>query len=170
MTDNHSGTRSRVRRSERAQHFYAARTFSDEEIKESDLYGVVKPKDKKLTGFKVFVAAEGIRPMDGSIVIVEITHYPDEEYPTTFEGLVKQVIGYKDEPGMDILSIVVANGIPTKFAEVQRPNCRQSAFSCLQNIFRQTAYLLLRMRQFFAMGWGELHNVSLFRCEYRFRQ
>lgn len=91
--------------------------FSDEEIKESDLYGVVKPKDKKLTGFKVFVAAEGIRPMDGSIVIVEITHYPDEEYPTTFEGLVKQVIGYKDEPGMDILSIVVANGIPTKFAE-----------------------------------------------------
>ena len=77
----------------------------------------MKPKDKKLTGLKVFVAAEGIRPMDGSIVIVEITHYPDEEYPTTFEGLVKQVIGYKDEPGMDILSIVVANGIPTKFAE-----------------------------------------------------
>lgn len=91
--------------------------FSDEEIRESDLYGSVKPKDKKLTGFKVFVAAEGIRPMDGSIVIVEITHYPDEAYPTTFEGLVKQVIGYKGDPGMDILSIVVANGIPTKFPE-----------------------------------------------------
>ena len=36
MTDNHSGTRSRVRRSERAQHFYAARTFSDEEIKNEE--------------------------------------------------------------------------------------------------------------------------------------
>ncbi|MHC5268161.1 ribonuclease R [Enterococcus sp. LJL98] len=91
--------------------------FSDEEIRESDLYGVVKPKDKKLTGFKLFVAAEGIRPMDGSIVVVEVTHYPDAEYPTTFEGLVKQVIGYKGDPGMDILSIVVANGIPTKFPE-----------------------------------------------------
>ena len=32
MTDNHSGTRSRARRSERTQHFYAARSFSDEEI------------------------------------------------------------------------------------------------------------------------------------------
>ena len=32
MTDNHSDTRSRVRRSERAQRFYTARTFSDDEI------------------------------------------------------------------------------------------------------------------------------------------
>lgn len=32
MTDNHSDTRSRARRSERAQRFYTARTFSDDEI------------------------------------------------------------------------------------------------------------------------------------------
>ena len=36
MTDNHSGTRNRARRSERAQHFYAARTFSDEEIRSEE--------------------------------------------------------------------------------------------------------------------------------------
>lgn len=91
--------------------------FSDEEIRETQLYGVVIPKDKKLSGFRVLVADEGVRPMDGSIVIVEITHYPEAEYGMTFEGLVKQVIGYKDEPGMDILSIVIANGIPTKFPD-----------------------------------------------------
>ena len=91
--------------------------FSDEEIRETQLYGVVIPKDKKLSGFRVLVADEGVRPMDGSIVIVEITHYPEAEYGMTFEGLVKQVIGYKDEPGMDILSIVIANGIPTKFSD-----------------------------------------------------
>ncbi|MCD5002781.1 ribonuclease R [Enterococcus saccharolyticus] len=91
--------------------------FSEEEIKESDLYGVVKPKDKKLEELQVFIAAEGIRPVDGSIVSVEITHYPEKDYATSLEGIVKQVIGHKNDPGMDILSIVVANGIPTKFPE-----------------------------------------------------
>ncbi|MGC3657806.1 ribonuclease R, partial [Enterococcus faecalis] len=51
------------------------------------------------------------------IVIAEITYYPDQEYPTSMEGLVKQVIGHKNDPGMDILSIVVANGIPTAFPD-----------------------------------------------------
>lgn len=91
--------------------------FSEEEIQETQLYGVVVPKDKKLSGFRVLVADEGVRPTDGSIVIVEITHYPEIEYGMTFEGIVKQVIGYKDDPGMDILSIVIANGITTKFPE-----------------------------------------------------
>ena len=50
--------------------------FAEEEIAETDLYGVVKPKDKKLAELKVMVAAEGIRPVDGAIVLVEITHYP----------------------------------------------------------------------------------------------
>lgn len=91
--------------------------FSEDEIKESDLYGVVKPKDKKLEELQVFVAAEGIRPVDGSIVIVEITHYPEKGYAASLEGMVKRVIGHKNDPGMDILSIVVANGIPTKFPD-----------------------------------------------------
>ncbi|NLM67929.1 MAG: ribonuclease R [Enterococcus sp.] len=91
--------------------------FSDEEIRETDLYGVVKPKDKKLGDFKIFIAAEGIRPMEGSIVLVEITHYPEAAYATSLEGIVKQVIGYKNDPGMDILSIVISNGIPTQFQE-----------------------------------------------------
>lgn len=91
--------------------------YSPEEEAETDLYGVVIPKDKKLTKFKVYAAAEGIRPVDGSIVIVELTHYPENGYATSLEGIVKQVIGHKNDPGMDILSIVVANGIPTKFPD-----------------------------------------------------
>lgn len=89
--------------------------FSDEEIKESDLYGFVQPKDKKLGDFKIYIAAEGIRPVDGAIVIVEITHYPEKGYATSLEGLVKSVVGHKNDPGMDILSIVIAHGIPTSF-------------------------------------------------------
>lgn len=91
--------------------------YTKEEISETDLYGVVIPKDKKLNQFKVYAAAEGIRPVDGSIVMVELTHYPEKNYATSLEGIVKQVIGHKNDPGMDILSIVVSNGIPTKFPD-----------------------------------------------------
>ncbi len=91
--------------------------YTEEEISETDLYGVVIPKDKKLNQFKVYAAAEGIRPVDGSIVMVELTHYPEKNYATSLEGIVKQVIGHKNDPGIDILSIVVSNGIPTKFPD-----------------------------------------------------
>lgn len=91
--------------------------FPEEEVAETDLYGVVKPKDKKLEELNVYVAAEGVRPVDGSIVVVEITHYPEKGYATSLEGIVKQVVGHKNDPGMDILSIVIANGIPTKFPD-----------------------------------------------------
>lgn len=91
--------------------------FAEEEIAETDLYGVVKPKDKKLAELKVMVAAEGIRPVDGAIVLVEITHYPEKDYATSLEGIVKSVLGHKNDPGMDILSIIAAHGIPTAFSE-----------------------------------------------------
>lgn len=91
--------------------------FPEDEIAATDLYGMVLPKNKKLAAFKVMVAAEGIRPVDGSIVIVELSHYPEKGYPDTLEGIVKSVVGHKDEPGMDILSVLVANHVPTKFPE-----------------------------------------------------
>ncbi|MFC0275250.1 ribonuclease R [Enterococcus devriesei] len=91
--------------------------FDVDEIAESDLFGYVTPKDKKSAQFKVFIAAEGIQPVDGSVVIVEITHYPEKGYATSLEGMVTKVIGHKNDPGMDILSIVIAQGIPTQFPE-----------------------------------------------------
>ncbi len=91
--------------------------YTPDEVEETDLYGVVTPKDKKNAPFKVFVAAEGIQPVDGSIVVVELTHYPEKGYASSLEGLVKKVVGHKNDPGMDILSVVVAQGIPTSFPE-----------------------------------------------------
>ncbi|MBL1227190.1 ribonuclease R [Enterococcus sp. BWR-S5] len=91
--------------------------YNEEEIAETDLYGYVLPKDKKLTGLTVFIASEGIRPVDGSIVIAEVTHYPEQGYAKSLEGLVKKVVGHKNDPGMDIMSIIVAHGIPTVFPD-----------------------------------------------------
>lgn len=90
--------------------------YSDEGIDETGLYGYVDPRDKKLNSYRVFVKAEGVKPVDGSVVIVEITHYPDREYSQSMQGLVKKVIGHKNDPGVDILSIVYDNGIPTEFS------------------------------------------------------
>lgn len=91
--------------------------YSDADIQKSELYGVVIPKDKKLSRYRLFVANEGIKPEDGSVVVAEVTFYPDSEHTNSFEGIVKQVIGHKNDPGMDILSIVLQHGIPTKFEE-----------------------------------------------------
>lgn len=89
--------------------------FTESERDETGLYGVVTPKDKKLSRYKVFIVAEGILPEDGSVVVVEITGYPDKDHTNSLEGIVKQVIGHKNDPGMDILSIVLQLGIPTEF-------------------------------------------------------
>lgn len=90
--------------------------YSDEGVDETGLYGYVDPRDKKLNSYRVFIKAEGVKPVDGSVAIVEITHYPDYEYSQSMQGLVKKVIGHKNDPGVDILSIVYDNGIPTEFS------------------------------------------------------
>lgn len=91
--------------------------YDDEEIKEYDLYGYVIPKDKKMNMLTVNIVADGMKPVDGSIVIAEIIHYPEREYPKSLEGLVKKIVGHKNDPGMDIMSIIVAHGIPTVFPD-----------------------------------------------------
>ncbi len=91
--------------------------YSESDIQTSGLYGMVIPKDKKLNQYRVFIADEGLKPEDGSVVSVEITHYPDNEHTHSFEGLVKQIIGHKNDPGMDILSICLQHGIPVEFDE-----------------------------------------------------
>ncbi|SFH68244.1 ribonuclease R [Pisciglobus halotolerans] len=89
--------------------------YDDAGIEETGLYGYVEPSDKKVADLRVFIKAEGIKPVDGSIVIVEITHYPDIEFPRSMQGLVTKVIGHKNDPGVDILTIVYDHGIPTEF-------------------------------------------------------
>lgn len=94
-------------------------SFDKETVKETELYGYVIPKDKKLAAYQVSITATGIEPVEGAICVVELIHYPEKGYEKSLEGIVKQVVGHKNDPGMDILSIVMQHGIPTEFpAEV----------------------------------------------------
>ncbi|MCA9766188.1 MAG: ribonuclease R [Carnobacterium sp.] len=91
--------------------------YTQEGIDETGLYGYIEPKDKKLTDFRVFIEEKGIKPVDGAIVLVELTLYPDKEYPRSMQGIVKSIVGHKNDPGIDILTIVYKHGIQIEFPE-----------------------------------------------------
>ncbi|MGX6961357.1 ribonuclease R [Vagococcus xieshaowenii] len=90
--------------------------YDEDLINETGLYGYISPKSKLMSHYKVYIAAEGIHPEDGEICVVEITHYPEKGYEDQIEGIVKQTIGHKNEPGMDILTIAMQHGILTEFS------------------------------------------------------
>lgn len=90
--------------------------YEDDEVEETGLYGYIVPNIKKFPSVVVHIEAKGIRPVAGSIVQVEVTRYPryqDED----MMGVVKQTIGHKDEPGIEILTIVHKYGIPSEFPD-----------------------------------------------------
>ena len=90
--------------------------YSDEEVKDLDLYGYVKPSVKGYPDLTIQIQTKGLRPVQGEIVKVDITRYPHYTHEDTV-GLVTETIGHKDEPGVDILSIVHKHGIPSEFPE-----------------------------------------------------
>ncbi|MDR1013203.1 MAG: ribonuclease R [Lactobacillales bacterium] len=90
--------------------------YDEESVARTDLYGVVLPKDKKLKNYRLYIEAAGLRPVDGSVVIVELTHYASEEFPFSMQGIVKKIIGHCNDFGMDILETVYAYGISPNFS------------------------------------------------------
>lgn len=79
--------------------------------------GTVKLTDKKLASFEVLIEEGGLHPSDGEVVLVSISNYPSLAAPKRFTGVVLETIGYKDEPGVDILQIVYQHDVPHVFPE-----------------------------------------------------
>jgi ribonuclease R len=79
--------------------------------------GSVRLTDKKLATFELLIAEGGVRPNDGEVVLVSIAEYPTPAAPKRFTGVVVETIGYKDEPGVDILQIVYQHKVPHVFPE-----------------------------------------------------
>ncbi len=77
-------------------------------------YGFVAPDDKHLS-MAIFVAGEHLyHAVDGQKVVVEITAYPDTTMQSA-TGVIKEVLGFPNDPGVDILAIVRKFGIPERF-------------------------------------------------------
>ena len=81
------------------------------------MIGEIKLSDKKAMGFKVLVSGDGLTPNDGQIVVAEVSRFPDKMHPRELVAAVTETLGYKDEPGMDILQIVYAKKVPSEFPQ-----------------------------------------------------
>jgi len=81
------------------------------------MIGEIKLSDKKAMGYKVLVSADGITPNDGQVVVADVTRFPDKVHPRELVATVTETLGYKDEPGMDILQIVYSKKVPSEFPQ-----------------------------------------------------
>ncbi len=82
---------------------------------ESKNFGFVIPDEKKFAG-DIFIpksAASGA--VEGHKVVVKLTTYPEGRMSA--EGEVIQILGHKNDPGVDILSIIHKHGLPGEFPE-----------------------------------------------------
>src|SRR5690625_2944521 len=72
-------------------------------------FGFVIPDDTRMVN-DIFSPKEQVNgAVTGHKVIVEITSYPEER--KSAEGSVIKILGHKNDPGVDILSIIYKQGI-----------------------------------------------------------
>lgn len=75
----------------------------------------VEPDDKRLR-LSVFIEKKHhFGAVSGHKVLVEIIHY--DPVTKKAEGTIKTILGHKNDPGVDILSIIYSHGINIEFSE-----------------------------------------------------
>lgn len=78
-------------------------------------FGFVIPDNNKI-GADIFVPKEHSKgAVTGHKVVVELISYGDDRHRP--EGVVTEILGHANDPGVDILSIVRAYGLPVEFGE-----------------------------------------------------
>jgi ribonuclease R len=83
-------------------------TFMD-----SKNFGFVVPDDKRIPN-DVFIPKESTKgAVDGHKVLVKITAYPEGR--NSAEGEVIEILGHKNDPGVDIISVIYKHGLPKEF-------------------------------------------------------
>ncbi|WP_416147145.1 ribonuclease R [Salipaludibacillus sp. HK11] len=85
-------------------------TYSDDKH-----YGFVISDDKRIPTDIFIPKNQELGAVDGHKVLVEITKYPEDRMSA--EGHVTKILGHKNDPGVDILSIIHKHGLPGEFPE-----------------------------------------------------
>ncbi|MCL1632944.1 ribonuclease R [Sporolactobacillus sp. CPB3-1] len=76
-------------------------------------FGFVIPDDHRING-DIFIPENAEHgAMEGHKVIAEITKYPEGR--KNAEGMVTQILGHKNDPGVDILSIIYKHDLPLEY-------------------------------------------------------
>ncbi|MBA4603658.1 ribonuclease R [Thermoactinomyces mirandus] len=80
----------------------------------SSYFGFVSPDDKRIAA-DIFIAPElQMNARDGQKVVVKLHQITGRH---SAEGEIIEILGHKDDPGVDILSIIRKHGLPEKFPE-----------------------------------------------------
>ncbi|AYC30097.1 ribonuclease R [Paenisporosarcina cavernae] len=78
-------------------------------------FGFVLPDDQKIS-MDIFIAKEDtLGAMDGHKVVAEIVDWPEGRKSAT--GVITKILGHKNDPGVDILSIIYKHGITIEFPQ-----------------------------------------------------
>lgn len=89
--------------------------YSDAQVEKTGHYGYVQSHEKKIASYMIFISDKGLHPQIGDMVQVSIDEYPNVKHPQSMEGTALEIIGNKNDPGVDIMSIVVDNDINPEF-------------------------------------------------------
>ncbi|GAK42876.1 putative ribonuclease [Paenibacillus sp. TCA20] len=80
-----------------------------------EVYGFVIPDDKRINR-DIFIPRTGFNnAVDGQKVVVNIVSYPEGR--AAAEGEIIEILGHKDDPGIDILSVIRKHQLPEAFPE-----------------------------------------------------
>ncbi|MBD8070798.1 ribonuclease R [Bacillus sp. PS06] len=80
---------------------------------ESKSFGFVIPDDKKIAN-DIFIPKNATNgAVEGHKVVVKLVTYPEGRMSA--EGEVIQILGHKNDPGVDILSVIHKHGLPQDF-------------------------------------------------------
>ncbi|HET7522064.1 MAG TPA: ribonuclease R [Bacillales bacterium] len=80
---------------------------------DSKHFGFVRADDSRIPN-DIFIPKSGANgAVDGHKVVVQITKYPEGKMSA--EGEVTEILGHKNDPGVDILSIIFKHGLPQEF-------------------------------------------------------
>lgn len=88
-------------------------------------YSYVKPDDKRVPMDIFIEEGQTLGAMEGHKVLVDITKYPTDTHSA--KGIVTKVLGHKNDPGVDILSIVYKHSIPNVFPDEVLEQAEQTA-------------------------------------------
>jgi ribonuclease R len=82
---------------------------------ESKSFGFVLPDDKKFASDIFIPKAASKGAVEGHKVVVHLTGYPEGR--KSAEGEIIEILGHKNDPGVDILSVIHKHGLPGPFPE-----------------------------------------------------
>ena len=130
-------------------------------FKKSRNFGFVIPDDNRINGDIFISKSSWGKAKTNQKVVVEITKYPEKERKA--EGKIKEILGFKDETGVDMLSIIKSFKLPNEFPQ----DVIDEAKKVSQEKIVQKDRLDLRKQEMFTIDGEDAKDLDDAVCVYK---